>query len=241
MRFWGFALAAICCTNTIYANGLPSDLDGDGDVDRDDFEIVLQSFTGPDLGPPGNPLADLDGDGDVDDADNAIVLSDFSGQQGPASPPRYDLEYNTFTGRLTIVTYGTILNYVLEIDQHPNPPIQENDIYDIAISHNHFVSNPDFGPFRMKLGPSASTSRVLSETVPNLEFAPLSPPDDYNLGKVLPTGMSKNEFMQLFDRHASYVADYGSPITDFNLVYIPEPNSFAMLALGGLSFVCRRR
>ena len=54
---------------------LPGDIDGDGDVDPDDFYIFAGAYG---TSPPSNPLCDLDGDGDVDPADFYI----FSGNYG---------------------------------------------------------------------------------------------------------------------------------------------------------------
>jgi hypothetical protein len=62
-------------------NGIPdecppigSDIDGDGDVDADDFLILASCLVGPDvLIPPICDTSDQDGDGDVDLADYALL------------------------------------------------------------------------------------------------------------------------------------------------------------------------
>lgn len=56
------------------------DLDGDGDVDLNDFAIFLECYTGP--GVPRTPeceCADLDGDNDVDFADYGVFQIVFTG------------------------------------------------------------------------------------------------------------------------------------------------------------------
>jgi hypothetical protein len=59
---------------------LSGDLDGDGDVDIDDFDLFADCISGPDVGfPPDCDLADLDGDGDVDLSDFAEFQSVFTG------------------------------------------------------------------------------------------------------------------------------------------------------------------
>ncbi|MBL0921408.1 MAG: hypothetical protein IBJ10_04680 [Phycisphaerales bacterium] len=54
--------------------GIPGDIDGDGDVDFADLNLLLSSYnqTGPNL------PADLDGDGDVDFADLNILLGNYN-------------------------------------------------------------------------------------------------------------------------------------------------------------------
>jgi hypothetical protein len=64
----------------------PGDLDGDGDVDIDDFALFAPCMGGPgvtDPPPDGDPsafdAADLDGDGDVDFNDFSAFQSGFDG------------------------------------------------------------------------------------------------------------------------------------------------------------------
>lgn len=72
--------------NLVYVP-IPADLDGDGDVDGVDMSGFFSNFTGPDGGPPGNPLADLDGDGDVDGVDMSGAFAAFTGPLQPVNVP----------------------------------------------------------------------------------------------------------------------------------------------------------
>ena len=59
---------------------IPGDLDGDGDVDWDDYDLFADCLTGADTPPPGGcEAADLDWDGDVDLEDFALFQRIFEG------------------------------------------------------------------------------------------------------------------------------------------------------------------
>lgn len=75
----------------------PPDLEGDGDVDMDDFAIFELCRTAPGIGPPGKycnpqvedcercPWADLDNDTDVDQDDFAIFQRCYTGPDLPGN------------------------------------------------------------------------------------------------------------------------------------------------------------
>ena len=63
----------------------PGDMDGDGDVDRDDLTILTPCLSGPGVAPGGAcDGSDIDGDGDCDMADFAGFQQQFT---GPVEPP----------------------------------------------------------------------------------------------------------------------------------------------------------
>ncbi|MGD8451899.1 MAG: autotransporter-associated beta strand repeat-containing protein [Phycisphaerae bacterium] len=73
-----------CNANSVIVTSvtLPGDLDGDGDVDIDDFSAFTGCMSGPDLAPPdGCDAAKLDADQDVDLADFASFQQAFTGSQ----------------------------------------------------------------------------------------------------------------------------------------------------------------
>ncbi|MHC4796946.1 MAG: family 10 glycosylhydrolase [Planctomycetota bacterium] len=69
-------------------DGIPGDLDDDGDVDQEDFGIVQSCLTGPAVGPPapGCEGANLDGDLDVDQDDIAKFQQCISGPNVSGNP-----------------------------------------------------------------------------------------------------------------------------------------------------------
>jgi hypothetical protein len=74
------------CTDE--CDAVPGDLDGDCDVDLDDFAAFKTCFTGPDGGPidPNCAAGDFDGDDDIDCVDWAEFKANWTGP--PANPPR---------------------------------------------------------------------------------------------------------------------------------------------------------
>jgi len=67
--------------------GIPGDLDGDGDVDQEDFGFFQACLSGTSVPhEPGCEDADLDSDTTVDQNDFAIFQGCMSGANVPADP-----------------------------------------------------------------------------------------------------------------------------------------------------------
>jgi len=219
------------------------DTDYDGDTDNSDLLKAIGAFTGPTT-PTGVIVGgdDLDGetvvdtpswnDGNFDrdrDVDNSDLLAAIGAFTGPtaavsasvaptaADPGIADLIYNAADGSLTIDTSesstGEIAGYVLQSDGAFQP-----------------------GNFNAILaGTKTATDSELSEANP---FGAVS--GVLNLGQVLTDGLTEAQLQDTLTA-AFYTGGLGVPEEDFDIVFIPEPASLTLMALGGWLVLGRRR
>lgn len=105
---------------------------------------------------------------------------------------------------------------------NPDPPV-----YQIVIQGGPFIPGNYSNP------PSSSVLGVTSTNI-SLLFLNPQPAGPVSLGDILPAGLSEPEYL---DRITSATSQ-GTPM---GLVYVPEPTSLALLGLGGLALMRRRR
>lgn len=78
--FHGWQLDGVTITASELVCRVPGDLDGDGDVDLEDFEAFADCMLGPDIPcPAGCEATDLTGDGDADLTDFTLFQAAFAG------------------------------------------------------------------------------------------------------------------------------------------------------------------
>ena len=161
------------------------------------------------------------------------LLAGLSATGAQAQP--YELTYDATTGELSATIYGKIINYTLE----STDDIFLEDAALTASNHERFVSYfyLNGSPIAPN-GTASSTPRVLGESNQSYN-GPLS--GTFSLGFVLPTGLTEAEFAAVADKEATYVTDLGQPKQEWQLVYVPEPTSLALISLGGLLVARRRR
>ena len=164
----------------------------------------------------------------------ALALVAGLAASGAQAQP-YDLTYDASTGELSATIYGNIINYTLE----STDDIFLEDEALTATNHQRFVSFFYLsGSPVAPNGTASSTPRVLGESNQSYN-GPQS--GTFSLGMVLPAGLTESEFQAVADKEATYVTGLGSAKQNWNLVYVPEPTSLALLGLGGLLVARRRR
>ena len=163
----------------------------------------------------------------------APVLLALCGQALAATEttPRHQLVYDAEDGSLTISALDPIVVF-----PEPNSQLTGNlAAYFIESANASFL--PSMHVTHL-LGTNQSTPTLLQEANP---FNP-GEASSYDLGSVLPAGLSEAQFFIAIDADKStYVTVIGAPIDNFDLVYVPEPASLGMIAIGSLVVLRRRR
>lgn len=176
----------------------------------------------------------------------AVLYATAAKADAPESvQDNYDLVYNKDDGSLTIVATGIISGYTLVSNQSPGPFL-EDESSNSRTNHIAIFALEEVVPgIIFPTGLISSTPTILYDiiSVDKLLNGDYFPAGTYNIGNLLPVGLTEAEFVGVFDEQAVY---YTTAISqqdeiDFDLIYVPEPNSLAMLLAAGLMFGQRRR
>ena len=148
------------------------------------------------------------------------ALALVAGLSATGASAQYTLTYDPADGSFTMDTDGPLINYVLES------------------ATDGFI---DGGGNNILGGTFASTVNTVSGSNP---FAPVAA-GSYDVGNVLPAGLSEAEFFAATEAFSAggnqYTTALGAPKVEFTRIYVPEPTSLALLGLGGMCMFSRRR
>ena len=199
------------------------DTDGDGDIDSADRTNVTRNWTG--ASSPGELSklwidGDFDGDGDVDTADNTMLLTTWTGAMDVVVVDEAlsaAVSYDPVDGSVVVRASGEqpIISFAVSLAGLEFP---ENDE-----SWSDTFTDP--GTFT----DATSTQVGYTDTLGTGQ-------SDFDLGPILPAGLSQQEFNAVVSS-----AIFASPVGggELTLRYIPEPNSITLLLFGFTALVAR--
>ncbi len=190
----------------------------------------------------------------------ALALVAGLSAAGAQAQDNYQLIYDADTGNVSIQTNTSIAE-----NTPANHPVVANQDVPAAGNLINYVletSNPIFDVNSRIPGPDAAMTPgtiAVEEVAPGVFFATGTVTNEtgfqaesnsnrvsngaqlHNLGNILPAGLSEQQWNDLLDVNRTYVRNLGTDQQQFDLVYIPEPTSLALLGLGGLLVARRRR
>lgn len=215
---------------------LPGDTDGDGDIDNTDLGKAFGSFTGPRSPVPFNKFdglahadGDFDGDGDVTNTDLGAALGNFTGPNVVVTSTEFSilsnhaaqLIYNPDDGVVTLdatnAPNGRITNFVIKSDGG------------LLLTDDTTFPTASFFTTNLNIEISWTDGTAVGFEGQHI------------LGKILAAGLTESEFLAAITT-ATYTGPLGTGGNQpFELVYLPEPASVALVGMGTLLLVRRRR
>ena len=197
----------------------PGDINGDFKVDGADLLVMFERWTFNGTN-PGTAVAHGDinstvpGDDMIDGADFLVLASNWTGDPGPVASGKAAATYNPATGQL-VVSATDINSWYIEW-VHGDGMTGPDDVADVLPNNGGLVTN--------------APVRVGEASIGLFSFT------DLDLGRVAATGLPDDGSLRIF-----WSVGLGGTARDAAVVFVPEPTSLALIALGSCGIVAPRR